>query len=191
MLLVANLCLVEIVSTILIYLVVPYILSKALSDTEACASISVGWCFTNFGVTLSTFLLCLERWSKIAHVQGNMKQHDETHVKRIPCSFGLFSISSTFTLVIAVWLATFIYATGSYLFISTAHPTPSVHTCRYFLSPAPSPDHLQDLLPACNSLAAGQACPPMSHVSLYVHHVWQHITKVKLDQHTFWVTYPL
>ena len=73
MVLVTNLCLVDLVSIIIISIIVPDLVSKSATDRESCAIISFGFCFINFSITLSTFILGFERWFKISRLQTNMR----------------------------------------------------------------------------------------------------------------------
>ena len=67
--LVANLCLVDLLSTANMYLILPGLLSRDITDSQACALTAASFCIINFSITLSTALLCAERWVKIAHFQ--------------------------------------------------------------------------------------------------------------------------
>ena len=69
MVLMANLCLVDLLSTVIMYLILPGLLSQDITDSQACALTAAGFCIINFSITVSTALLCAERWVKIAHFQ--------------------------------------------------------------------------------------------------------------------------
>ena len=69
LILVINLCIIDLVSVTILYILVPNILSSTLSYADTCAVKVSAFCFINLGTTLSTFYLTLERWIKIAHFQ--------------------------------------------------------------------------------------------------------------------------
>ena len=69
LLLVINLCLIDLASVLVLYFFLPWALSHQISFSETCALKMTAFCFINLGSTLSTFYLALERWVKIAHFQ--------------------------------------------------------------------------------------------------------------------------
>ena len=69
LLLVINLCLIDLASVLVLYFFLPWALSHQISFSETCALKITAFCFINLGSTLSTFYLALERWVKIAHFQ--------------------------------------------------------------------------------------------------------------------------
>ena len=69
LLLVINLCLIDLASVLVLYVFLPWALSHQISFSETCALKITAFCFINLGSTLSTFYLALERWVKIAHFE--------------------------------------------------------------------------------------------------------------------------
>jgi hypothetical protein len=71
LILVVHLCIIDLGSVVVLYFILPALLSSELSTAETCAWKIPAFCFINLGTTLSTFCLALERWIKIAHFERN------------------------------------------------------------------------------------------------------------------------
>ena len=69
LILVVNLCIIDLASVVVLYFILPALLSTELSPAETCAWKITAFCFINLGTTLSTFYLAFERWIKIAHFE--------------------------------------------------------------------------------------------------------------------------
>jgi hypothetical protein len=101
--LVLNLCVVDLSSVIILFIIVPNILANDLSFAETCAVKVTAFCFINLGTTLTTFYLTLERWIKISYFEKHEK---------------IFSKCTTVALVTSVWMLTLSFCTGAYIFVS-------------------------------------------------------------------------
>ena len=158
MVLIANLCLVDLVSILVLYIVTPYLLSINIADNQLCAKKAASFCFLNFNITASTFLLCLERWVRIAHFQRHRRWSYYWKFYKIILFFRIFSLHKTLILVIITWTSTVLYLTRTYLLISLG--SSSVTSCRL------------------SSLPPGQTCV-QPHLNVhYVRYLWQHLDKV-------------
>jgi len=114
LLLVTNLCLIDLTSTTILYVIVPNILSNKLTVSESCAIKVSAFCFINLGTTLTTFLIGLERWMKITSFQ----KHER-----------IFTKSLVLILVGLVWILTLMFCITAF-YLTSNETSSSAFYCR-------------------------------------------------------------
>ena len=114
LLLVTNLCLIDLTSVIILYIIVPNILSDKFTSSESCAIKVSAFCFINLGTTLTTFLIGLERWIMIMSFQ----KHER-----------IFSKFLILLLVGLVWILTLMFCVTAF-YLTSKEKSSSAFFCR-------------------------------------------------------------